>query len=210
MKMHRLSILACSCLLLAAGACGGEEGPPASEKLVGIWTDCDDGSYSFSFGQNGEFGFNDPNDEVIGTYAADDTLITANGTDNIDGTRGSYDFTYYISQDEEQLVLGAAFPVGEHDGMVGTWVGTSRLTLPDTGEVMGGERTLELRDDGTGTLTMHDPAGDEVFEGTWGPDAEHGDTAFSYQPQPSVTYNVHFSLIDDAVLGGPLCREPTL
>ncbi len=203
--MKRLLELASLCLIPALVACTGTGDPP--EALVGVWTDCDDGASSFTFGTDGSYAFDEvrggDEDHVTGTYTADATTLFIVGQDQ-DGNNVEMEATYYINN--THFVAGASHPQGSHDGVAGTWKGLLRIT--NGTDTMGVETTMELRADNTGRITEVAFDGSEPYQrdGTWGP-SEDPDNIGGYelelQDSEDVTLSYGFQLIDDAVLGTP-------
>jgi hypothetical protein len=210
--MPRVTLLGLCLPTLIAGGCGPGSNDGFAAELVGSWSDCEDASARFTFGEDGSFAFDeespgDPDgDHISGTYSADATIVAADVRSEAD-VRYDYQFSYHVTGD--RLVFGARHPDGEHDGVIGTW--RRRVQADgDDGSAMGGDTVLVLAADGTGTLTNHpiDGTATETLEGTWG---EDDDDQMGYELSIELdggTVNLHFDLIDDAVLGTPsYCLE---
>lgn len=194
-------------LALSAAACSGGSGS-VSEALIGRWVECDGGGSSYTFDADGTFVFDEPSgDHITGTYGGDDRTLLMTG-ENAGGTAVELELTYYAS--DTHFVQGASFPRGDHDGPVGTWEGF--LRGESDGDLLGTETTLELREDGAGTLVQIPFDDSETFEteGTWAPDVDE-ENAGGYEfefPFDGITVSLSFQIIDDAVLGSPdYCRE---
>jgi len=192
------------CLVPGLVACTSEGGPPAA--LVGVWTDCRDGSGSYTFGADGSYAVDKEiqGDEYheAGTYTASGTTLFFAG-ELEDGTDIEMELTYYVNA--THFVPDAAYPQGDHSGPVGTWKGHLRF---DSGTgIQGTESTMELRADNTGTIRQVPFDGSEAFEreGTWGPDEDENNVG-GYElefEEGGFTVHVSFQIIDDAVLGTP-------
>jgi hypothetical protein len=206
------------CLVAAVAGCAGDDDGTGSAAypLTGEWTECDGGSATFAFGEDGAFAFDEePDDHVTGTYTADETSFTATAQAQ-DGTDVTYETTWYVTESGDQLALGPLFPDGSHDGVVGTWRKSERTEIEGE-EPMSGDVLLVLRPDRTGTLTLSpfDGSAATVHEGTWG-DNENADTA--QQPryafrwpdeEDDIRIGYLFDLIDDDALGtAHFCRRP--
>jgi len=209
------AVIASLCLCLSAAACETET--QNETMLVGQWVECGGGDTTWTFGEDGSFRSDESctgegcgeggNDTVTGTFTTDDTTVHIEGTE-ADGSPATIEFSFYAN--DTQMVVGAAYPVGEHDGVVGTW--ESHLRAEDSEDVIGSRSTMVLRDDNTGTMTQVPFNGNETFnsDGTWGLD-EDEENPGGYElemPQDNYTLSISFQLIDDAVIGWPqYCRS---
>jgi hypothetical protein len=201
-------------LCLTAGACGSDDSE-FTEALAGVWADCDNSDARFTFGADGAFAFDEGEpgtegwDHVVGTFSADETTVFAEGVSE-DDVDVDYEFTYYVAGDE--LLVGAAHPVGDHDGLVGTW--RARLhVVPSNDDPFGADTEFDLRADGSGTMSSVylDGSPDALYDGTWAEDDEAPGYVFRFvvgEDGDTITYNIHFQLVDDAVLGVPeFCKQ---
>lgn len=205
--MKHVHLIAIVCLIMSSAGCTLE--PENSDLLIGQWSDCDSNEDTFVFGGDGSYAFDESGedaDHVTGTYEADGTTVLVVGQDD-SGTDVEMEFTYYAN--DANLVLAAAYPQAEHDGVIGIW--KSRMRSVSSTGTFGSDSTMELRADNTGTLTQVPFDGSAKFEseGTWGPDEDENNIGgFELEmAQDNFTLSVSFQLVDNAVLGSPtFCR----
>jgi hypothetical protein len=212
MKTHIPVASLCLGLCLVAVACTDES--QNATLLVGEWSDCEDAEDTFVFASDGSFAFDETctgegcsEDHITGSYSAGDTSVSVAGTDQ-DGVAVTMDFSYYAN--DTHMALGAAYPQGSHEGIVGTW--QANLRVEGDGDIFGSTTTMELRADGTGSMTQvpHDGSETLAYDGTWGPDEDEnnvGGYELTMPQDENFTISVSFQLIDDAVIGTPrYCR----
>lgn len=160
-----------------------DDDPPAAVGDRPVWT----------FGADGSMSLVTPDETETGSYTLDGgdlTLLPAGG-----GTDDALIVPYRATGD--RLVLGAFLPVGDADGMVGTW--TARVT--SQGEPR--DITLTIRADMTTTYAadgVSATAEDYSYDGTWR--AIGDDLELLLMPQPNFTLHMRASLVD-GVIGSP-------
>jgi hypothetical protein len=167
--MMRAISLVCASLLVACGGGddgGGDDGggdDGGDHPLVGSWLET-------------QLAGDDPTGRQTLAFHADGTLSRSTGEPRGEGTwvvtgdhvvldlmfqgyRSVRDLGYVVAG--EQLALGALFPVGTVDGLVGAWHGEF------TWEGEHGVRDIELRADQTATDRLMSDTGLEELVGTW-------------------------------------------
>jgi hypothetical protein len=133
------------------------------------------------------------------TYTADAKLLTLSGTDG-NGQAFTETMSYVVTSD--RLLVGAAFPVGSVNGVVGSWHAD--------GTVNGDDITLDI--DLKLDNTVHyaragaTAADDETYDGTW--QVAVDDVEMSL-PVPdghggTVTVDVYLKQLPGRALGNPL------
>jgi hypothetical protein len=205
--MERRLVIA-STLALAAGACADE---PADTPLTRAWSDCDGGSTRHTFRADGTYALDEGPDAPGGSHRTGTFTSSAARiqTDTVDqnGVEYGESFSFLVTSDDV-LVHTAGFPVGDHDGVVGSW--EMRYTLTTDGDVVIDDRDLELRADGSATLQLYDYEEFTwvAYDGTFA--SEDDATGYMFHGAADggeLAY--HFELFDDAALGSEwFCLEP--
>jgi hypothetical protein len=162
--MRALRYLGFSTLLFATG-CPGGGGGSDPEDLVGTWhqvagpNDTADELETLAIAANGTYTRSDASGLLdTGTYDADSERVTIHATAN--GEEHEIDQGYLI--DGDQLGVGALFPDGDVDGVVGAWHG--ELTQDAESIVVD----VELSADGSAEYHAVSTAQGQVdFTGTW-------------------------------------------
>lgn len=222
------SIIAVLTVMSVLGGCdaadpvagAGEREVDADESpLVGTWQRVRaDGSIAAEivFGSDGTFSFSSLADvpdlgrTMTGAFSADEREVVATGVTGA-GYDAAFEFSYYVSG--TRLAVSADLPVGDHDGLIGTWEGWSHLEEYDAeGEplaAVGGEMTMTLREDGTGTahVTAADGSNAFLFVGVWQPyvisaDGETEGYEFVGETADREPAHIRFALLDGVALGG--------
>jgi hypothetical protein len=203
MPIHARSYLTLLAFSSLAAACGGGGSDP--DQLVASWVEVPgtldpDEQDLLVFTADGTFTTTESDGDVTtGTYEADETALTITGTE--DGETHTFRMLYALEADE--LMLGALFPDGDVDGVVGTWRGEAAYD--------GAEATAEitLDPDGTGRYVVNRADGEiDDHTGTWAPLDE--EFVFTYEEvfeETEITINVHFQQIPGVAIGGPLFRR---
>lgn len=187
--------------------------PSSPGDIVGTWerrNDVGELMERFVFDSDGGFAFDelsgDPDDDhVEGTYTANATHVVASATDAVSGDLLHFEFSYFANA--TNLAIGAFYPVGQHDGVIGAWEATLLVQeVNQDGDVLaslGGEQELTLAADGSGTLVSEPAEGPgETQPGSWEQLAD--DTyVFRYSVGNNGTVGMHFELIDGAAIGSP-------
>lgn len=198
----------CAILILATvtPACGGAGDP--SDALVGRWELHDDETgeleANYDFDEDGGYAFREYGEGAEnnrGTYEADDSLLTLEGTDE-EGSQLVGRVTYFA--DDERLMLGALLPDGGVDGPVGRWSGS--VYVESDGEVaIDAESSYQLAADGGATIEARSGSRTETIgDATWVDEA--GEIVVSFESS-GVNVNIHMVLIDDAALGSPIYQR---
>jgi len=165
-------------------ACGGQG---TADSLVGTWTrlraDSTEMRDRFTFSADGTMTFdeNKPDaradeDHLTGTYTASDREVVATLASTGDAGHRRITFGYYAN--DSLFSPNALQPTGAHDGIVGTWVGSTKMEDVDdpSQPVLGSTLTGEFRADGSlhWSATPHDGSAVRTYDGTW--TAESADT----------------------------------
>lgn len=153
--MHRVL------LVLVMSACTVEPAlPPHDHELIGSWrlipTKADtpvDQLEVLVFGADGRYTKQNRRSADAGRFELEGNDIT------ILPTAGGWISTGYAVT-SDRLIFDALFPVGDTDGLVGTWSGTQ--STADVTSVL----ELELRADGTGHLVQTGSLADDI-DATW-------------------------------------------
>ena len=151
-------------LLLIISACAVEPTPPSppppDHGLIGTWRfvplSADvavEQRQVLVFGADGRYSMTDPRTAEAGRFEIDGNDVT------ISSSAGGWIMTNYAVT-AERLIVDALLPVGETDGLVGTWIG-SQSSDQATSAI-----ELELRADGTGHLVQTGSEADDV-NATW-------------------------------------------
>tara|TARA_R110002073_G_scaffold335810_2_gene529049 strand:+ start:62604 stop:63251 length:648 start_codon:yes stop_codon:yes gene_type:complete len=208
-------ILLAALLLVFSNACTEDSVSDNASALIGEWIDCVDADSTFTFGVDNSYAYDETcsgegceEDHLSGTFEAQAQRLTTHAA-SPEGDIIVQAFSYYANANN--LVLGAGYPQGSHDGVVGTW--TSQRSTKKNGLELGAtEQTIVLKADQTGTVTEY-LGSSKTFEasGTWGPDLDPENAGgFELEVTPdgeSFTISLSFQLIDEAVLGSPrFCR----
>jgi hypothetical protein len=182
MRNHALLTIAFAATTLAA--CGGQG---SADALVGTWTRLRDGSTEmrdrFTFSADGSMTFdeNKPDaradeDHLTGTYTASDREVVATLANTGEAGHRRITFSYYAN--DSLFSPNALHPTGAHDGIVGTWVSSTKMENVDdpSQPVVGSTLTGEFRTDGSlhWSVTPHDGSAVRTYDGTW--TAESTDT----------------------------------
>jgi hypothetical protein len=197
----RATVKICVFVMLASFvvACdGGGEGGLLGGDVVGSWrllpNAADDDPppaiadrHVLEFAADGTYIERERGDMSTGTYQLDaGTLVITE-----DDREGFFALPYRASGN--RLVLGALVPEGGADGIVGTWVGSSRS---DEERI---DVTLELSADASARIAYDfQVQQDEVFEGSWR--AVGNDVEIVVMPQENFTFRFHVTLVE-GVLG---------
>jgi hypothetical protein len=215
--MRSMKHVAFALASLVAIGCGGDETTVDGDELVGVWQRFDgQGALEdqFTFGSDGLYKFDEfgggegsSNDHMVGTWRLEgEHRVIADSNQEGETERVRQAVDVYV-QNGDTLVWGAMYPIGEHDGVFGTWSGQMLVTaLDDQGQegdsLFGGEFVYEIRSDATATITKkgRNGAADEVIQAEYEINDEGRHRVF-YRPQPNYTVGFVFDLIDDAVLG---------
>ena len=201
MSIRLCTVLSCAAML---AACGGDGGGNDPDQLVGTWRAMPNGLNSedpietrdrMVLGADGTAQFIETDETETGTYTADDRDITI--------TAGAETIRMQYVVTEDRFMFGALTPDGDVDGLVGTWAGDARRNTEDISLV------VEIRADGTVTYERDssDPSGDgdELLEGTWREDPLDFVMTFEIPTESgSITANLHFQVLPDRAMGGPL------
>ncbi len=198
---HLISIAICSLF-----ACGDSPSSGGSDPadLVGTWREIPssfdgdtpiDQRSRITLGDDGSYRVEEPshNSDESGTFVANSDTITLTGTE--DGKTSKFVDNYVVTGD--RFLLGALFPQGTVDGVVGTWKGNVTL---DTDTIT---LTLDLHADNTAHYDRKGskPADNDVRDGTW---KFEGDDVVTSFVNGGTTVNIHMQQLDGRALGGPL------
>jgi hypothetical protein len=153
--MHRVL------LVLTLSACAVDAPlPPADHELIGIWRLIPTKAETpieqrevLVFGADGHYTKQNLRNADAGRFELDGNDVT------ILPTAGGWISTGFAVT-PDRLIFDALFPVGETDGLVGTWSGTQ--STADVTSVL----ELELRADGTGHLVQTGSLSDDI-NATW-------------------------------------------
>jgi len=197
---HLISIAICCALY----ACGDGAGASDPADLVGTWRElpssfdsdtpvdmrtlitlADDGTYAIDERDGGT--------DEMASYTANGDTLTLTGTEN--GKTTTFIQNYLVTGD--RFMLGALFPQGSIDGVVGTWRGS--VTFNDDKITL----TLDLHADNTVHSDIHGgkATDNRVQDGTW---KFEGDDVVASFVDGNTTTNVHMQQLEGRALGGPL------
>ena len=155
-----------SCLFIAVLAgCPGDASDGASDPddLVGTWREVPMSNVTaqpdrFTIKADHTYVLTHTTAADVGTYDADDLTITIRS--DIGTVHHATSLNYVI--DSDQLLLGALLPVGDTDGVIGSWHGDESQDL----EVV--KIALDVRADGTVHYTFDSSvAGHDAADGAW-------------------------------------------
>lgn len=175
MKMRFLfAVLSLGALVSACDSSpGGAEAPVGSWIRMRTSLEVRD---RYTFKADGSFTFdeNKPNepqneDHLVGTYVANDGIVTATVTNTPLATQARLTFSYYAN--DKLFTSAALLPRGGHAGIVGVWTGIRKLELLNGSAqgAQGATAEYDFRADGTfhRTLTPFDGGAASTLDGTW-------------------------------------------
>lgn len=173
-------------------ACGSDGGG----DVVGEWGNGDpDDPYVIAFRDDGTFEATEEDEIETGTWETDGDRLTLVADD----TGDLYGAPYVIEGD--LLMVAAALPDGDVDGVVGTW----RADIAEIRDGVAIETAVAfvVAAGGTGDLTYDssDDERDRAYEGTWVLEAD--DLAFTFEAELG-TVTLHSAVISGVAIGGPL------
>jgi hypothetical protein len=187
-RLHAFFTVVVASGLAACGSGGGD--------VVGAWGNGDpDDPYVIEFRDDGTYEATEEDEIETGTWEADGDDLTLISDEDGDSYRAPY------VVDGELLMVAAALPDGDVDGVVGTW----RADIRQTEDALAIETAVAfvIDADGTGGLSYDssDDERDQAYEGTWVLGA--GDLAFTFEAEFG-TVTLHSAVIPDVAIGGPL------
>jgi hypothetical protein len=205
MRTRNLKVM--GALVLAVGsmalqACGGDD-----EALIGEWSEIESGTtYSkYTFFDDGNFSLDQLEEDgalhpfYAGTFSTDGDRLTTEGQLSGEGVL-RLEATYYV--DDTQFGRVALLPVGEVDGVVGTWHSYARLdNLSEEGDSPDiTEKTLSIAADGAVHLIDVDGDRSTEYDGGYVVD---DDGRFEFELDSEVdTLLFHLTPIEGAALVG--------
>lgn len=195
--MRQLISIAICCSLYACVDSSGSSDP----DLVGTWRQLEssfnptpvDMRTVITLGDDGTYAIDEHGTHEMADYTANGERITLTATEN--GKTITFIENYFATSD--RLMLGALFPIGSIDGVVGSWRGS---TTYDSDEIT---LTVDLHADNTVHRERMGGKADDnsVRDGTW---KFEGDEVITTFVEGATTIDLHAQLLDGRALGGPL------
>jgi hypothetical protein len=179
--------------------------------LVGTWTRRDEETGEvedrYLFDAEGGFHFDeftgtDSEDHIAGTWNTGGGVLTMIAPDDQDPSIEYHvEISYHAGAD--RFAWGALLPDGAHDGVLGTWNGSTRIEARTQGhdpELSGSALRLTVREGGGAEVRLT-PVGEDArtYDATWS-EAEEGGIEIEFTVG-QVTIHSTFELIDGAALG---------